>query len=90
MRQPNVSHHRDLGVDECPHHGHTVSPALELDAVRPRANENRRVANGVRFADVITHPRKIRDDVGVRCGGGHGAHVMSDLVNGDVQGVGLT
>ena len=85
--QADVAHHRDLGVDQCPHHGRPDGATLELDAPGAGPDQGGGVADGVGHVDVVAEPRQVADDQRPRLGTGHGGHVVGHVGDGHLQGV---
>ena len=85
--QAEVTHHRDLAVENRGDGVESFPTAFEFDRTGTGANQLGRVAHGLLARHVIAHPRQIADDERVRPSAGHCADVMGHVIGADLERV---
>ena len=86
-RETEVTHHRDLRVEQRANDALSHSPTFELHAVGTTSDEFRRIANALAKVNVVTQPRHVGHDVRVGFRRGDGAYVVRHLIDREVQRV---
>ena len=85
--EANVSHDRDLGVDDLLDHRKPFTAALKLHRVRASPHQLSGIAHGFLRRHVIAHPRQVTHDVAVGLGPSDRRRVMGHIVDRDLQRV---
>ena len=89
-REPDVAHHRDLGVEDRLDRVDALVATFELHRAGARAHERGRVADRLLARDVVAHPRQVADDECLRLRARDRGDVVRHVVDGDVERVVVT
>jgi hypothetical protein len=84
--QPEVAHHRDLGVDDAADRLRPLAPPSSLTASAPFPHEPTGVDHGVTGAGVIAHPRHVHHHQAVGLGPLDRGAVDDHEIGGHLQG----